>query len=207
MDYLTQANRRVAGLDEQADAIVATGRHVVVLGGGDTGSDCIGTANREGAASVTQLEILPEPPLRESKALSWPHWPVKLRTSSSQEEGCDRVFSAATLRLVGEEGRVLELEYEQGGTPRRVPADLVLLAMGFTGPLQQGVLAKAGVDLAQRGDGGLPGRNHATSHSRVFVCGDMRRGQSLVVWAIREGRQCAAAVHELLSSEQSAQAA
>jgi glutamate synthase (NADPH/NADH) small chain len=207
MDYLTQANRRVAGLDEQADAIVATGRHVVVLGGGDTGSDCIGTANREGAASVTQLEILPEPPLRESKALSWPHWPVKLRTSSSQEEGCDRVFSAATLRLVGEEGRVLELEYEQGGTPRRVPADLVLLAMGFTGPLEQGVLAKAGVDLAQRGDGGLPGRNHATSHSRVFVCGDMRRGQSLVVWAIREGRQCAAAVHELLSSEQSAQAA
>ncbi|MFN3727622.1 MAG: glutamate synthase subunit beta [Allosphingosinicella sp.] len=200
MDYLTQSNRRVAGLDEPDDAILATGRHVVVIGGGDTGSDCIGTANRQGAASVTQLEILPEPPLRENKALSWPHWPVKLRTSSSQEEGCGRAFSAATLQLVGEEGRVAALEYEQTGTLKRIPANLVLLAMGFTGPLTGGIAAKAYVEHDRRRDAEGSGCNYGTSRRRVFICGDMRRGQSLVVWAIREGRQCATAVHEWLGS-------
>ena len=204
MDYLTQSNRRVAGLPEQGEPILATGRHVVVIGGGDTGSDCIGTANRQGAASVTQLEILPEPPLREDKGLSWPHWPVKLRTSSSQEEGCERVFSAATIRLVGEDGRVAELEYAQGGETHRIPAELVLLAMGFVGPLRDGIAAGAEVDLTPRGDVAAAFGHYVTSRERVFACGDMRRGQSLVVWAIREGRDCADSVHAFLTAEKAA---
>jgi glutamate synthase (NADPH) small chain len=198
MDYLTQANRRVANLPHAGEPILATGRHVVVIGGGDTGSDCIGTANRQGAASVTQLEIMPEPPGREDKALTWPHWPVKLRTSSSQEEGCDRLFSAATIRLLGEEGRVAALEYEQAGERRRVPAELVLLAMGFTGPAAGGIAEQSGVALTPRGDVAAQFGRYATSRERIFACGDMRRGQSLVVWAIREGRDCAEAVHAAL---------
>jgi glutamate synthase (NADPH) small chain len=211
MDYLTQQNRRVAG-DEESQAapggsIHAAGKHVVVIGGGDTGSDCIGTANRQGAASVTQLEIMPEPPRQENKALTWPHWPLKLRTSSSQEEGCARDFAVTTLAFEGEQ-RVERLLCARVAWPGRslepvpdsqftLPADLVLLAMGFTGAAP--VFA---VDVAFAATGAVqtPPDGYATSRERVFACGDMRRGQSLVVWAIREGRDCAAAVHEALAT-------
>jgi glutamate synthase (NADPH/NADH) small chain len=186
MDYLFQANRRVAGLAEQGAPILATGKRVVVIGGGDTGSDCIGTAHRQGAASVAQLEIMPEPPLREDKALTWPHWPMKLRTSSSQEEGAERAFSIVTSHFEGAEGQVTRLVGRQGDASFALDADLVLLAMGFTGSPPGGILAHAEAETAPRG--------YETSRPGIFACGDMRRGQSLVVWAIREGRECAAAV-------------
>jgi len=190
MDYLTQANRRVAGLREADAPILATGRHVVVIGGGDTGSDCIGTANRQGAASITQLEILPEPPMKENKALTWPLWPMKLRTSSSQEEGAEREFSVVTSRLEGGDGRVTALVCARADEEIVLKVDLVLLAMGFVGPAQGGIVDKAGVDLSRA--------EYKTSRSGIFACGDARRGQSLVVWAIREGRECALAVDEYL---------
>ena len=191
MDYLTQANRRVAGLAEQGAPILATGKRVVVIGGGDTGSDCIGTAHRQGAASVAQLEIMPEPPLREDKSVSWPHWPMKLRTSSSQEEGAERAFSIVTSHFEGADGQVTRLVGRQGDAPFALDADLVLLAMGFTGSPAGGILAHAGVETAARGS--------ETTRPGIFACGDMRRGQSLVVWAIREGRECAASVDEWLA--------
>jgi glutamate synthase (NADPH/NADH) small chain len=218
MDFLIQQNRRGAGDDEALAAsdgtISAAGKHVVVIGGGDTGSDCIGTSNRQGAASITQLEILPEPPLRENKALTWPDWPLKLRTSSSQEEGCDRDFAVATRRVLGRDGRsetleCVRLEWTTGSDGRQtmteVPgsefslkADLVLLAMGFVGPHRDGVVGDAGVDLDARGNVAANVSDYRTSLAKVFAAGDMRRGQSLVVWAIREGRQCARAVDEFL---------
>ena len=205
MDYLAQQNRRVAGDAEPAEPISATGKHVVVIGGGDTGSDCIGTANRQGAASVTQLEIMPQPPARENKALTWPLWPLRLRTSSSQEEGCERDFSVLTTEFVGasevqglrcrkvrwEGGRLAEVE----GSEFDLKADLVLLGMGFTGtafPFEAAGLA------SDRGAIAADTTGFITSRERVFACGDARRGQSLVVWAIREGRDCAAAVHAAL---------
>ncbi|UUR08344.1 glutamate synthase subunit beta [Sphingomonas glaciei] len=210
MEYLSQQNRRVAGDAEEAAApagtISATGKHVVVIGGGDTGSDCIGTANRQGAASVTQLEIMPKPPERENKALTWPLWPLRMRTSSSQEEGCERDFAVLTTAFVGN-GRVEGLRcaraHWEGGQLREVEgssfelkADLVLLGMGFTGttfPIEDaGLQGERGVIAADA-------ERFATSRSRVLACGDARRGQSLVVWAIREGRDCAAAVHEALA--------
>ncbi|WP_114952351.1 glutamate synthase subunit beta [Sphingosinicella terrae] len=197
MDYLVQQNRRVAGLSEQGEPITALGKHVVVIGGGDTGSDCIGTANRQGAASVTQLEILPQPPLKEDKGVSWPYWPMKLRTSSSQEEGCDREFAVVTRRFVGD-GEVRALECERNGETFEIKADLVLLAMGFTGPPPGGIVDKAGVRI----DSASP---YATPRDGIFACGDMRRGQSLVVWAIREGRECAAAVDEWLKVREATQ--
>ena len=194
MDYLTQANRRNAGLAIAGEPIDAAGKHVVVIGGGDTGSDCIGTANRQGAASITQLEIMPEPPLTEDKPLVWPHWPLRLRTSSSQEEGAERLFSARTLCAEAELGRVTSLTCEVDGAMRSVPADLVLLAMGFVGAPDGGILTQAGVTVDPQ--------NYATARREIFTCGDMRRGQSLVVWAIREGRDCAAAVHrQLMASD------
>ena len=195
MDYLTQQNRRIAGLPEIGEPILAAGKHVVVIGGGDTGSDCIGTANRQGAASISQIEILPEPPLREDKGLTWPNWPMKLRTSSSQEEGCDRGFSVVTRRFLGD-GRVAALECERGGETFDLKADLVLLAMGFTGPLTDGILARSGARIG-------PGPGYRTDQPRIFICGDMRRGQSLVVWAIREGRECAASVDTWLKLSES----
>jgi glutamate synthase (NADPH/NADH) small chain len=191
MDYLTQQNRRNAGLEPQGAEILATGKRVVVIGGGDTGSDCIGTAHRQGALSVAQLEIMPEPPVREDKALSWPYWPMKLRTSSSQEEGADHAFSIVTTHFEGVDGQVTRLIGTQGDEPFALDADLVLLAMGFTGSPPDGIQKAAGVATQRAG--------YATSHPNVFACGDFRRGQSLVVWAIREGRECAAAVDEWLA--------
>ncbi|WP_226019093.1 glutamate synthase subunit beta [Novosphingobium sp. FKTRR1] len=212
MEFLTQQNKRVAGDDEIRAAprgsLVATGKHVVVIGGGDTGSDCVGTSNRQGAASVTQLEIMPRPPEKEDKALSWPNWPLKLRTSSSHEEGVAREFAVLTKRVAGEND-VTGLECVRvewvGGKMQEVPgseftlkADLILLAMGFVGPRKLGLLEQAGVELDQRGNVKGNVTDYKTSVENVFACGDMRRGQSLVVWAIREGRQAARAVDEAL---------
>jgi len=209
MEFLTQQNKRNAGDDELRAAprgsLTATGRHVVVIGGGDTGSDCVGTSNRQGAASVTQLEIMPRPPEKEAKALSWPHWPLKLRSSSSHEEGCDRDWSVVTKRALGANGQLQALECvrvewvegkmrEMPGTEFTLKADLVLLAMGFVGPNSAGLIEQAGVALDARGNVAADTNAYVTSDPAIFACGDMRRGQSLVVWAIREGRQCARAV-------------
>jgi len=191
MDYLTESNRRNAGAPEPDQPILAAGKKVVVIGGGDTGSDCIGTAHRQGAASVSQLEIMPEPPLREKKGLTWPLWPMKLRTSSSQEEGAERGFSIVTTHFEGEDGQVTRLVGRRGDQPFTLEADLVLLAMGFLGSPPDGILGKAGVEMPRQG--------YATGRDGIFACGDMRRGQSLVVWAIREGRECAAAVDKYLA--------
>jgi len=209
MEFLTQQNKRNAGDDELRAAprgsLTATGKHVVVIGGGDTGSDCVGTSNRQGAASVTQLEIMPRPPEKEAKALSWPHWPLKLRSSSSHEEGCDRDWSVVTKRALGANGQLQALECvrvewvegkmrEMPGTEFTLKADLVLLAMGFVGPNSAGLIEQAGVALDARGNVAADTNAYVTSDPAIFACGDMRRGQSLVVWAIREGRQCARAV-------------
>ncbi len=209
MEFLSQQNKRNAGDDEVRAAprgtLSAKGKHVVVIGGGDTGSDCIGTSNRQGAASVTQFEIMPKPPEQEDKALVWPNWPIKMRTSSSQEEGCDRDWSVLTKRAVGEGNDVTALEcvrvefvngkmQEVPGSAFLVKADLVLLAMGFLGPRKAGLIEQSGVNLDTRGNVAANVTDYATSVENVFACGDMRRGQSLIVWAIREGRQCARAV-------------
>jgi glutamate synthase (NADPH/NADH) small chain len=210
MDFLPQQNKVVAG-DQVEDQIMATGKHVVVIGGGDTGSDCVGTSNRHGAESVTQFELMPQPPELENKSMVWPYWPLKLRTSSSHEEGCDRDWSVATKSFVGENGKVKELvaskvEWKNGkmeevpNSEFKIKADLVLLAMGFLGP-QQNLLDKFGVDKDQRGNAAASTegeKSYYTSKAKVFAAGDMRRGQSLVVWAIREGRQCARSVDEFL---------
>jgi glutamate synthase (NADPH/NADH) small chain len=212
MEFLTQQNKRVAGDDEIRAAprgsLTATGKHVVVIGGGDTGSDCVGTSNRQGALSVTQFEIMPRPPEKEDKALSWPDWPLKLRTSSSHEEGVAREFAVLTKRVAGENNvtglECVRVEWVGGrmqeiaGSEFTIPADLILLAMGFVGPRKQGLLQQAGVELDTRGNVKGTEVDYKTSAEGVFACGDMRRGQSLVVWAIREGRQCARAVDEAL---------
>ncbi len=213
MEFLTQQNKRNAGDDEVRAAprgsLTATGKHVIVIGGGDTGSDCVGTSNRQGAASVTQLEIMPKPPEHEDKALTWPDWPVKLRTSSSHEEGVDRDWAVMTKRVIEEGGDVaglqcVRIEWVDGkireveGSEFTLKADLILLAMGFTGPKRRGLLDRAGVELDGRGNVKADTNRYATSEPHVYACGDMRRGQSLVVWAIREGRQCARAVDEAL---------
>ena len=213
MEFLTQQNKRNAGDDEVRAAprgsLTATGKHVIVIGGGDTGSDCVGTSNRQGAASVTQLEIMPKPPEKEDKALTWPDWPLKLRTSSSHQEGAARDWAVLAKRVVSEGGEVaglecVRVEWREGrmvqieGSEFTLPADLILLAMGFTGPKRRGLLDRAGVALDQRGNVAANVQDYATSEPNVFTCGDMRRGQSLVVWAIREGRQAARAVDEAL---------
>jgi len=212
MEFLTQQNKRNAGDDELRAAprgsLTATGKHVIVIGGGDTGSDCVGTSNRQGAASVTQIEIMPKPPEHENKAMTWPEWPLKLRTSSSHQEGCERDWSVLTKRVIGDnEVKGLEcvrVDWKDGrmeeipGSEFTLKADLILLAMGFLGPRKQGMLDQAGVELDQRGNVKADTESYSTSDPRIFSCGDMRRGQSLVVWAIREGRQCARAVDEAL---------
>jgi len=203
MEFLGQQNRRVTGESlDNIKPILATGKHVVVIGGGDTGSDCIGTSNRHGAASVTQIEIMPMPPEKENKALTWPNWPLKLRTSSSHEEGVTRDFAVATVSFSGENGQVTALNCARAdekfqaipGTEFSLKADLVLLAMGFVGPVQEGMIREAGVDLDKRGNVLADMLQYKTTKEKIFSCGDMRRGQSLVVWAIREGRQCARSI-------------
>ncbi|OQW93526.1 MAG: glutamate synthase, partial [Beggiatoa sp. IS2] len=189
-----------------------SGKHVVVIGGGDTGSDCVGTSIRQGALSVTQLEILPKPPEKENKSLTWPHWPNKLRTSSSHEEGCQRHWSVSTQSVEGKDGQITHLQVvkvawtqengrwnmaEVPGSEFTLPADLILLAMGFVQPVT-GMLKDLGVQLDERGNVHANTTNYRTSVDKVFAAGDMRRGQSLVVWAIREGRQAAQAVDTYL---------
>ena len=211
MDFLPLQNKVVAG-DKFEDQIMATNKHVVVIGGGDTGSDCVGTSNRHGAASISQFELMPQPPENENKLLAWPYWPLKMRTSSSHEEGCDRDWSIATKSFVDDgNGKVKELiaskvKWEDGkmkeipGSEFKLKADLVLLAMGFISP-QQKILDLFNVEKDQRGNAKADTEgesSYATSKNKVFAAGDMRRGQSLVVWAIREGRQCARSVDEFL---------
>ena len=210
MDFLTPQNKTVAG-DTIPDRIMATNKHVVVIGGGDTGSDCVGTSNRHGALSISQFELMPQPPEKENKAMVWPNWPLKLRTSSSHEEGANRDWSVTTKELIGENGKVVGLkaarvEWKDGkmvevpGSEFTMKADLVLLAMGFVSPLQK-VLDAFGVEKDNRGNAKATTDGdgcYKTSKAKVFAAGDIRRGQSLVVWAIREGRQAARAVDEFL---------
>ena len=213
MEFLTQQNKRNAGDDELRAAprgsLLATGKHVVVIGGGDTGSDCVGTSNRQGAASVTQIEIMPQPPEKENKLLTWPDWPLKLRTSTSHEEGVDRDWAILTKRVAGKDGQVtgldcVRVEWVDGkmqeipGSEFTLKADLILLAMGFIGPRKPGLIDQSGVELDARGNVAANVSDYRTSDPQIFACGDMRRGQSLVVWAIREGRQAARAVDEAL---------
>jgi len=210
MDFLTPNNKMVAG-DTVPNQIKATGKHVIVIGGGDTGSDCVGTSNRHGAASVTQFELMPQPPEKENKSLVWPNWPLKMRTSSSHEEGADRDWSITTKELIGENGKLTALkgarvEWKDGkmvdvpGSEFTIPADLVFLAMGFVSPVQK-VLDAFGVEKDNRGNAKATTDGegcYKTSKAKVFAAGDIRRGQSLVVWAIREGRQCAREVDAFL---------
>ncbi|MEN8214004.1 MAG: glutamate synthase subunit beta [Pseudomonadota bacterium] len=218
MDFLKANTKWVQGIHGQEQVISAKGKHVVVIGGGDTGSDCIGTSTRHGAASVTQIEILPQPPEREDKGLTWPDWPNKMRTSTSQEEGCERMWSVATKQFIDDgNGNLKGLECvrvewnrddagnwrmsEVEGSTFDLRADIATLAMGFLHPVHEGMLEQLGVDKDDRGNvrGGTEGdRAYHTSVDKLFAAGDMRRGQSLVVWAIREGRQCARAVDEFL---------
>jgi len=207
MDFLPQQNRRVSHEQVQAnEPILAQGKHVVVIGGGDTGSDCIGTSVRQGALSVTQIEIMPQPPEKENKALTWPNWPLKMRTSSSQEEGAERDFAVNTVSFTGEDGHVKELNCVRvdenfkpiAGTEFALKAELVLLAMGFVAPVTEAVVNELGVKLDPRGNVAADMVAYKTSAEKVFACGDMRRGQSLVVWAIREGRQTAHSVDKFL---------
>ena len=207
MDFLPQQNRRVSGepLGDVKD-ILAKDKHVVVIGGGDTGSDCIGTSVRHGAKEIVQLEIMPEPPERENKLLTWPNWPLKMRTSSSHQEGAKREFAVLTQRFSGEKGKVKTLHCVHVdnkmqpivGSEFEIKADLVLLAMGFVHPVHEGLLKGLGLDLDQRGNVKAATTDYQTSLAKVFAAGDIRRGQSLVVWAIREGRQCAHMVDRFL---------
>jgi glutamate synthase (NADPH/NADH) small chain len=207
MDFLPQQNRRVSGEPpDVGEPILAGGKHVVVIGGGDTGSDCIGTSIRQGARSVTNFEIMPQPPERENKMLTWPDWPLKLRTSSSHEEGAERDFAVMTSKFSGSDGRVQLLHCVRvderiepiPGTEFELDADLVLLAMGFVHPVHEGMIASLGLDLDRRGNVKADTLSYCSSNPKVFAAGDMRRGQSLVVWAIREGRQAAHAVDKFL---------
>jgi len=207
MDFLPQQNRRVGNepLGGVPD-ILAGGKHVVVIGGGDTGSDCIGTSFRQGALSVTQLEIMPAPPEHENKGLTWPNWPLKMRTSSSQAEGAKREYAVLTQHFSGDGGKVAKLHGVQvndkfkpiAGTEFELDAQLVLLAMGFVHPVHEGLLKTLGVELDPRGNVRASTADYQTSRPNVFSAGDMRRGQSLVVWAIREGRLCARAIDQFL---------
>ena len=212
MDFLPLQNMICAG-DKLEDSLSAKDKHVVVIGGGDTGSDCVGTSNRQGAKSVTQFELMPQPPKEENKGLTWPYWPQKLRTSSSHQEGCERQFALATKEFMGENGKVTAVKtcsliWENGkysevdGSEKIYPADLVLLSMGFVSPTQS-LIADFQVEKDSRGnvkasDNGLD--SYKTNRKNVFAAGDVRRGQSLVVWAIREGRKAAEAINKFFST-------
>ena len=213
MEFLPQQNKVNAG-DKVRDQLRADGKHVIVIGGGDTGSDCVGTSNRHGAVSVTQFEVMPQPPLEENRPLTWPYWPIKLRTSSSHEEGCEREFAISTKEFVGEKGKLtglqtVRVEWKDGkllevkGTEQTLKADLVLLAMGFVSPVAS-VLDAFGVEKDNRGNAKAPTDSagaYLTNVPGVFAAGDVRRGQSLVVWAIREGRQAARSADKFLMGE------
>jgi glutamate synthase (NADPH/NADH) small chain len=210
MEFLPQQNRRVGNEPlHGAKEILATGKHVVVIGGGDTGSDCIGTSVRQGAKSVTQLEIMPQPPVKENKLLIWPDWPLKLRISSSQQEGAEREYSVLTKEFIGENGKVKKLRCTRvdanlkpiAGSEFDLDAELVLLAMGFVSPVHEGMVNDLGVELDQRGNVKASVVDYKASKEKIFACGDLRRGQSLVVWAIREGRQTAHSVDKFLMGE------
>jgi glutamate synthase (NADPH) small chain len=206
MPYLVQSNRRVNGEPEAEHPILAARKDVVVIGGGDTASDCVGTAFRQGALAVTQLDIRPRPPELEDKLIIWPYWPTKFRTSSSQAEGAEREFQAATLGIVGNNGRVTGVQCARvdekrqpiAGTEFIIKADLVFLAIGFAGPLKAGMIEQSGAALDRRGNVVANEEDYRTGQEKLFVAGDMRRGQSLVVWAIREGRQAARSIDEFL---------
>lgn len=216
MDFLKQQNKRVAGLPVQGEDLLAGGKNVVVIGGGDTGSDCVGTSNRQGARSVTQFELLPEPPKNRTPYMPWPQYPMLYKTSSSHEEGCDRRFAVNTKAFLGDaNGKlrallVVDLEWKAAadgrpaqfseipGSERELPCELALLAMGFVHPQQDGLLTELEVELDERGNIKAPESTYASSRSKFFAAGDMRRGQSLVVWAISEGRECARSVDEFL---------
>lgn len=220
MDFLTQQNRRVSGLGLTGDSIQAAKKNVIVLGGGDTGSDCVGTSLRQGAASVTQIEILGKPPHERTDTMPWPNWPAILRTSTSHEEGCERKWSIATKAFIGDAAgnvkavKVMEVEWkkqdgkqvliEMPGTEKEIPCELVLLALGFLHPLQEGLLQQLKSELDERGN--VKCHNYQTSVPGVFSAGDMRRGQSLVVWAISEGREAARAVDEFLMGKSTLEA-
>jgi glutamate synthase (NADPH) small chain len=205
MPYLVQSNRRVGAEPMRGNGeepILASGKNVVVIGGGDTASDCVGTAFRQGALSVTQLDIRPRPPEREDKLSVWPYWPTKMRTSSSQAEGAEREFQAATLRLEGKKGRVTGVVCARVDAKRQpiegsefvLPADLVFMAIGFAGSVRKGMLEQSGVAMDKRSNVVANDDDYRTSNEKIYVAGDMRRGQSLVVWAIREGRQAARSI-------------
>jgi glutamate synthase (NADPH/NADH) small chain len=211
MEYLEPSNHVQEG-DIEASPVVATGKHVVIIGGGDTGADCLGTAHRQGAQSVVQLEIMPRPPDQRADSTPWPTWPLMFRVSSAHEEGGDRLFSVSTKRFIEGEGesagriRALELAEvlmvdgrfeEVDGTAQEIPADLVLLAMGFTGPVKNGMIEQLGVELEPRGNVAVDA-DYMSSVGGVFAAGDMRRGQSLVVWAIAEGRKAAEGIDRYL---------
>jgi glutamate synthase (NADPH/NADH) small chain len=210
MEFLPSQNKVNAG-DKVKGQLRADGKHVIVIGGGDTGSDCVGTSNRHGAVSVTQFELMPQPPEEENRPMTWPYWPAKLRTSSSHQEGCEREFAISTKELLGEKGKVTGLKtvrvewvngkmVEVAGSEQTLKADLVLLAMGFVSPVAS-ILESFGIDKDNRGNAKASDAfigGYATNVPKVFVAGDIRRGQSLVVWAIREGRQAARSVDEFL---------
>jgi glutamate synthase (NADPH/NADH) small chain len=222
MDFLTQQNRRVGGKKVLVDEIWATGKNVLVIGGGDTGSDCVGTSNRHGAKSVTQIEILPKPPKERTESMPWPNWPMILRTSTSHEEGCERQWSIITKEFIGDEQgnlkalKIAEVEMKKTepgkapgfveipGTERSIPCELALLAMGFLYPQHTGLLDQLGVDYDERGN--VKATRYQTSIENIFTAGDMRRGQSLVVWAISEGREAARAVDEYLMGQSALEA-
>ena len=207
MPFLTQQNKRLSGDPIEGEPLLAAGKHVVVIGGGDTASDCIGTSFRQGAVQVTQLDIRPEPPAREDKLRIWPYWPIKMRTSSSQAEGVEREFSAVTLGVVGEDGRATGVQCARADEKRRpiegtefvIPAELVLMAIGFAGPKRVGLLDALGLEHGPRGVIKADTKTYRTSNPKIWAAGDVRRGQSLIVWAIREGRQAARAIDESLT--------
>ena len=216
MEFLKQQNKRVSNIAFEEEAIPATGKHVVVIGGGDTGSDCVGTSNRQKAKSVTQFELLPKPPAVRNKQMPWPTYPMLLKTSSSQEEGCERKWAITTKEFIGDgKGnlkavKVAEVEWsvatngtpagftEIPGTERELPCELALLAMGFLHPEKEGLLNELNLEFDQRGNVRTGEKDYQTQMPKIFSCGDMRRGQSLVVWAISEGRECARNVDTFL---------